>query len=1072
MVISAEVALAAGNLPTPETRSLTADEAAKAIEHDWLFQAGDVPSVWRTRQEIQWTRQLAARLAGRPKPPDLSAELKELDEIERQLPDEATLAAQPPLRLPEGLVARWTFDEPGGNVIADASGGGWQGTLAGRTQTVPGIRGGSLALGGLGYMTTDPKLSAITQESYTVSTWLRTTASVMDILGSGVRSGDFLLVVNQGPVRGHHWTDSSGNVLDGKAVVNDGRWHHVAQVVDQTSLSIYVDGTLDVTAKLAGSKIPSADPINLGTRTPGDTAYRFRGALDEVCLFGRAFGPEELKTLYEEGRALADANGADQADVDLYLAVRRVKRRIMLKDPLVDFSQLLLVDVPCYDALNHESMHRVFPQAQNNVGRLLLVEGLDPGGRVRNLGPGPGMYWRPELSFDARKVLFCHRPAQDRTFHLYEMDLDGSNLRQLTFGSYDDLDPIYAPDGHILFLSNRGNSYARCAVGHPSYVLARCDASGKNLYIISASNEPEYTPAMLPNGRVLYTRWEYTDKELFRIQSLWSTNTDGTGTSAYWGNQSYWPDMLVEARPIPGTDRVIFSGQGHHDIVHGSIGIIDRSKGFNYPHGLTKVTVDAPWAEVGDGPEERPECDEYHPSGDYVGYRTPFPLSEEVFLVSARMPEQREGTLLGAARMPESRFALYLMDVYGNRELIYRGAYDVLYALPVRPRQKPPVIPDTVAWPGSEKEGREVKPGVVYSANVLEGLPDVVRQKAKYVRVINLDYTTFTFGLKTQAPGRWGEPAVTHMHAGPPLSITGNDGFKRVLGTVPIEADGSVAIEVPPAKQLHFQLLDDRYRAVHTMRSFTNVMPGERRGCVGCHEMHSTAPPLYAGIAMQKPPVRPTPPPWGSYYNLGYERDIQPILDRYCGSCHQGDGEARKDFDLTLRPSEDGGTFPEPYVTLTLGARRALASFPGDCEGGVAGTILPMAFPLTPASDRTLPPMTALSYKSRLVDLASSGEHYDVKVDELSLRKLIVWVDILCPYLGEEEILAMPDPDPNAPFFSDSPYPPRTPGIRPFADSPYPPRMKNAPIVNRAYCQDEFPTQADRLKSMATMARE
>ena len=116
--------------------------------------------------------------------------------------------------------------------------------------------------------------------------------------------------------------------------------------------------------------------------------------------------------------------------------------------------------------------------------------------------------------------------------------------------------------------------------------------------------------------------------------------------------------------------------------------------------------------------------------------------------------------------------------------------------------------------------------------------------------------------------------------------------------------------------------------------------------------------------------------------------------------------------------------------------------------------------------------MTALSYKSRLVDLASSGEHYDVKVDELSLRKLIVWVDILCPYLGEEEILAMPDPDPNAPFFSDSPYPPRTPGIRPFADSPYPPRMKNAPIVNRAYCQDEFPTQADRLKSMATMARE
>ena len=149
-----------------------------------------------------------------------------------------------------------------------------------------------------------------------------------------------------------------------------------------------------------------------------------------------------------------------------------------------------------------------------------------------------------------------------------------------------------------------------------------------------------------------------------------------------------------------------------------------------------------------------------------------------------------------------------------------------------------------------------------------------------------------------------------------------------------------------------------------------------------------------------------------------------------------------------------------------MGTRRSLRDFPHNCQGGVAGTILPMAFPLPPEKDRTLPPMTALSYTSRLIDLASSGSHYDVRVDELSRRKLIAWVDILCPYLGEAEIRGMEDPRPEDPFYKNSPYPPRTPGVRPFAESPYPPRMKNAPIVNRAYSQDEFPTQAHRLEKL------
>jgi hypothetical protein len=1028
-------------LVTPETRTLTPEEAQAVLERDWLFQADGAPAVWRTRLEIAWAREMAARLRALTNPPDVSRELRELQEIESRLP--AVRRTESRAESSPGLVERWTFDDPAPGV---PSGGG---------QPCPGVNGAGLGLLGSSVVVAGPSVTAALRNEYTVSAWVNTTIGVADVLGTGTGPGCFLMVVNQGPVRVHHWTAAGGNVHDGTTPVNDGRWHHIAQVVDRQSIKLYVDGKLDLSAALQGELVIGSAPLCLGSRSPDDRSWSYRGLLDEVCVFDRALGASELEGLYEQGRAQLGAAGQEGACREAYLAVRQVKRNLMFRDPAIDFRQVLFVDVPCYDALNHQSMHRVWPQAQEDCGRLLVLDGLHPGGAVRKLAaPKPGMFWRPDLSFDGRKVLFCYRPVGDRTFHLYEVDLDGSGLRQVTQGGYDDLDPIYAPDGHILFLSDRGNSYARCAVGHPSYVLARCDRDGRNLYLLSASNEPEYTPALLPDGRVLYTRWEYTDKELMRIQSLWTCNPDGTDVRTFYGNQSYRPDMLLEARPIPNSPRVLFCAQGHHDIVHGCIGLLDLRgcTTFNYPEGLTKVTAELPWTEVGDGPSECSEKETYHPAGRFEGYRSPYPLSEELFLVSAR-PEN-------------GRFALYLMDVWGNKELVYEGAYDVLYAQPVRPRPRPPVVPDRVDWPGSEREGRPVTPGTVYSGNVFEGLPDEVRGEARYVRVINQDYTTFTFGLKRQAPTRWGAPGSPHMHAGPPLSVTGNDGIKRVLGTVPIEADGSVYIELPPCRQLHFQLLDGQFRALQTMRSFTNVMPGESRGCLGCHESHSRAPAEYAGLAVRKAPVRPTPPPWGAEYSMGYERDIQPILDRYCGVCHQQSGPAQDALDLTLRPSSDFGSFPEPYVTLTLGKRRGHAGdFPVDCEGGVAGTILPMAYPNPPEDDLTIPPMTTLSRKSRLVDLATTGEHYGVRVDDLSRLKLIAWIDLLCPYLGEPEIRALPDPDPNDPLFRDSPYPPRTPGVQPFADSPYPPRMANAPVVDRAYCQDDYPTQADRLQA-------
>jgi len=159
------------------------------------------------------------------------------------------------------------------------------------------------------------------------------------------------------------------------------------------------------------------------------------------------------------------------------------------------------------------------------------------------------------------------------------------------------------------------------------------------------------------------------------------------------------------------------------------------------------------------------------------------------------------------------------MDVDGNRELVYEGVNNVFHAMPLKPRPRPPVSVDRVAWPTRE-ERENPKPGVIYSSNVYHGGPAQLRGKAKYLRVLNIEHKTYTYWYKRP-----------YLSTGPVVSGVQSEGVKRVLGTVPIEEDGSVAFRAPSGIPLHFQLLDENYRALQTMRSFTGVMPGEQRGC-------------------------------------------------------------------------------------------------------------------------------------------------------------------------------------------------------------------------------------------------
>lgn len=692
-----------------------------------------------------------------------------------------------------------------------------------------------------------------------------------------------------------------------------------------------------------------------------------------------------------------------------YLAVRRVKRRILLKNPVLGFPQLLLIDQPYPQGSEwkHQAIHRLGHRAVPG-GRLLLLEGLDPSGPVRELGPTrPGSYWRADLSFDGRRVLFCYKAAEEKSFHLYECDLDGRDVRQLTHGDYDDIDPIYLPDGHIVFTTTRGNTYVRCGPYIYSYLLARCDADGGNIYLISQNSEPDFVPSLLSDGRVIYSRWEYTDKSVFRVQSLWSTSPDGTGTATFWGNQSVWPDHLAEPRPIPGSNRVMFAAAGHHDWFTGCIGIIDPARGFNFPAGLTKVTQELPWPEVGNGPADPRASADYHASGNYTSYKTPYPLSAEDFLVSARGEDDQ--------------FRLYWMDIHGNRELVYEGRHNVWHAMPIQPRPVPQRIPDRVVWPGTGPDRRPPELGTFYSADIYQGVPDLPRGSVKHLRVVQSDPKTYSTWFKT------------FRLSGPPISVVYEESVKRFLSVVPVEADGSVYFQVPPGRAVHFQLLDKEDRCLQTMRSFTGVMPGEQRGCVGCHESHSTAPSRTAGLALRRSPTALTPPPWGTE-SIGYERFVQPVLDRYCGKCHQGDGEARQKLDLTLRPATS--VFREPYLTLVgpAGWNNPVPNRgqPGYGSAGAIPVETMDESKLDPRSLATLRPRTTLSSCSLLVEHAAGGKHHDVRVDPFSLQRLMAWVDANCPYLGDEELRALPDPD--------------FPGI---AQLPIRPRVQTAPVIER-----------------------
>ncbi|UCC96691.1 MAG: discoidin domain-containing protein, partial [Phycisphaerales bacterium] len=431
---------------------------------------------------------------------------------------------------------------------------------------------------------------------------------------------------------------------------------------------------------------------------------------------------EQVRTLNSLGAYSAKFQGGSSTALrrELYLQARSVVRKMTFSNPLLDFDTILFVK-RAPGALPHMSDQYYGWWSRPGGGIYLLEEFKKETPHPRCLTEDwpAGSFLRPDLSYDGKKVLFAYsrhyphvagmekvdkkRLPEDAFYHVFEMNLDGTGIRRLTYGRYDDFDAHYLPDGDIVFLSTRKGQFVQCSKANTAVTRAatlpdsyvRCggdnmrpcavftlhaiDSDGGNLRPLSAFENFEWTPSVTDDGRILYARWDYIDRFNGHFMSLWSTNQDGTNPQLVYGNFTTRPQCIFEARSIPDSDKLIFTASSHHSITGGSLALLDRSGGTEGSGPLIRLTPEVCFPEADGWPE--------------AYYANPYPLSEDYYLAAwsdRRLPPHQGSTPVTDRRNPVNALGLYVADAFGNLELIYRDpAISSMYPTPVRPRSRP-----------------------------------------------------------------------------------------------------------------------------------------------------------------------------------------------------------------------------------------------------------------------------------------------------------------------------------------------------------------------------------------------
>lgn len=583
-----------------------------------------------------------------------------------------------------------------------------------------------------------------------------------------------------------------------------------------------------------------------------------------------------------------------------------------------------------------------------------------------------GVIRDPDVHFDGRYLLFSWKKSgKEDDYHLYEMDLANGHTRQLTDGlGHADIEGIYLPDDNILFNSTRNGSAVDCWFTEVSN-LYLCDRQGRYMRQVGFDQVHTTAPALLDDGRVVYTRWDYNDRGQVWTQPLFQMNPDGTGQAEYYGVNSWFPTTATHVRQIPGTRKVMATILGHHNPQHGKLGIIDPEAGRDENEGVMLVA-----------PLRRPVAERIDAYGQFTDqFQHPYPLSEQEFLISY--------TPLGYHVGHPMEFGIYWMNPDGERELLVADA-TISCNQPVlaAPRKRPFQRPNTVDYTREE--------GVYYMQDIYagNGLKGVEPGTIKKLRVVELEFRAASIG---QA---FGEGKGGGGHAGSPVGV-GNASWdvKKVLGVADVQPDGSAFFRVPSRKPLYFQALDEKGRVVQTMRSWSTLQPGEVQSCVGCHEHKNTVPlsSHTVSLAMSGGIQTLTPEDDEGIRTFSYLKEVQPLWDKHCISCHDG---VRHSMSLqgTMKvvDRQTKRKYAESYLSLTHARKttRGNDSWQGDAHHPEVNWISSLSEPTL------LPPYSGGSNTSRLIKRLESG-HGGTHLSTAEIRKVALWLDLLVPQIGD-----------------------------------------------------------------------
>lgn len=678
----------------------------------------------------------------------------------------------------------------------------------------------------------------------------------------------------------------------------------------------------------------------------------------------------------------------------IYFESRRLLRSIAFTNPaLSDIDRLLFVKRH-RGSLSHICDQYYGFTANPGGGLFVLVDPLAERPRLVNLLQGAavangrlageslaeGSFLSPEVSFDGETILFAYsgNPQAVRTwdevwppttnhrswttencYHLFRVQADGSGLTQLTDGPWDDFDPCFLPGGRIAFVSERRGGYVRCGIrACRSFNLCSMQPRGSDIRLLSYFDTNEWHPSVNHDGMIVFTRWDYVDRNTQVAHHLWTCYPDGRDARAPHGNYPVkrndrpWAELSIRA--IPGSRKYVATAAPHHGYAFGSLVLIDLSREDDSSNSqVTRLTPEVPFPEA-EGPIRENEV-----------YGTPWPLSEEDYLCVYGAGGKNHG--------------LYWIDRFGNRELIYRDPeIGCVSPIPLGPRPRPPVIPDQFERTASLEPGADDPAGTIALMNVYDSdftWPEDV--EIKRLRVIQI------------------LPKSTPSRNAPRIGIAEQTNARAVLGTVPVAEDGSAYFEVPAGKLIYFQALDEDGMAVQSMRSGTYVQPGEHLSCQGCHERRHHPP---AGLdrfplALRRPPSELQRDVDGSN-PFNYVRLVQPVLDQHCVACHQQRGALDLSGDIEYRPCPRDS---HKQVCFTKSYNNLAEDF-GFCFHAHTDTTI-ANIPMAPiAAGRTIPGQFGARV-ARLMDYVDQ-RHYGVQLSAAELHRIVLWLDCNSAFLG------------------------------------------------------------------------